>query len=168
MQVHLTEMMELFVFHSTKGISLVKESCLGAMSSVAEVCKEHFSTFMEVTVQLLFNIIETHTSKEYKQLRGQAIETMTIIASSVGPILFRPALEKLVNIMIHIQESKFEQVDPQKSYILAGWQRLCLIYGQELAGYLDRILPSLFELVRNVINTELNLVNHPEEKTQEE
>jgi hypothetical protein len=46
--------------------------------------------------------------------------------------------------MIHIQESKFEQVDPQKSYLLAGWQRLCLIYGQELSAYLGRILPSLF------------------------
>lgn len=55
---------------------------------------------------------------------------MTIIASSVGAELFKPAVEKLVNIMIHIQESKFEQVDPQKSYILAGWQRLCLVYGK--------------------------------------
>lgn len=69
---------------------------------------------------------------------------MTIIAGSVGATLFKPAVEKLVNIMIHMQESKFEQVDPQKSYILAGWQRLCLIYGQELGAYLDRILPSLF------------------------
>ncbi len=163
----MNEMMELFVFHASNGISLVKESCLGAMSSVAEISKDHFSAYLEVTVQLLFKIIETHTSKEYKQLRGQAIETMTIIASSVGPLLFRPALDKLINIMIQIQESKFEQVDPQKSYILAGWQRLCLIYGQELAGSLGRILPSLFELVRNVINTELNLVNQPEHQTEE-
>lgn len=123
-------MMELLVTHSNTGISLVKESCLGAISSVAEMCKEHFAKYLEVTVQLLFKIIETHTSKEYKQLRGQAIETMTIIAGSVGSTLFKPAVEKLVNIMIHMQESKFEQVDPQKSYILAGWQRLCLIYGQ--------------------------------------
>ena len=64
--------------------------------------------------------------------------------------------------MIHIQESKFEQTDPQKTYVLAGWQRLCLVYGQELGAYLDRILPSLFALVENVINNELNLVNNPE------
>lgn len=100
-------------------------------------------------------------------MRGQAIETLTIIASSVGANLFRPAMNQLITIMIHIQESKFEQTDPQKSYLLAGWQRLCLIYGQELAGYLDKILPSLFELVRNVINTELNLVNNPEPVKEE-
>lgn len=34
-QPHLTEMMELLVVHSNNGISLVKESCLGAISSVA-------------------------------------------------------------------------------------------------------------------------------------
>lgn len=100
-------------------------------------------------------------------MRGQAVETMTIIASSVGATLFKPALDKLVNIMIHIQESKFEQTDPQKSYILAGWQRLCLVYGKELAAHLDRILPSLFALVRNVINNELNLVNNPEPVTED-
>jgi hypothetical protein len=32
---------------------------------------------------------------------------MTIIASSVGANAFKPAVDKLVNIMIQIQESKF-------------------------------------------------------------
>ena len=86
---------------------------------------------------------------------------MTMIAAAVGPDSFRPAIDKLINIMIAMQSSQFEQTDPQKSYILAGWQRLCLEYGKELAVYLDRILPSLFALVQNVINTELNLVNNP-------
>lgn len=69
--------------------------------------------------------------------------------------------------MIAIQSSNFEQTDPQKTYVLAGWQRLCLVYGQELGGYLDRILPSLFTLVENVINNELNLVHNPEPKDEE-
>lgn len=56
---------------------------------------------------LLFNIIENNTSPEYKQLRGQAIETLTILASSVGSDKFKPALHKLINIMIAIQGSNF-------------------------------------------------------------
>lgn len=70
--------------------------------------------------------------------------------------------------MIAIQESNFEQTDPQKTYVLAGWQRLCLVYGQELGAYLNRILPSLFALVQNVINNELNLVQNPTEKDDDE
>lgn len=75
--------------------------------------------------------------------------------------MFQPVAEKLIELMIHMQQSQFEQTDPQKTYILAGWQRLCLVYGKELASYLDRILPSLFKLVENVINNELKVVNDP-------
>ena len=103
----INKLMEMLVHHATNGISLVKESCLSTVSSVAEMCGENFVPYLEVTVGLLFNIIETHTSKEYKQLRGQSIETLTIIASSVGADKFRPAVERLVNIMIAIQESNF-------------------------------------------------------------
>lgn len=70
--------------------------------------------------------------------------------------------------MINLQSSTFEQTDPQKSYILAGWQRMCLIYGKELAGSLDQILPSLFALVESVISTELKIVNASETKPEEE
>jgi hypothetical protein len=55
---------------------------------------------------------------------------------------------------------------------LAGWQRLCLVYGKELGTYLDRILPSLFALVENVINNELKMVSSPvttgDEKKEDE
>ena len=109
---------------------------------------------------------EKYKTKEYKQLKGQSIETLSIIASSVGGEMFKPVAQKLIDLMINMQQSQFEQTDPQKTYILAGWQRLCLVYGKELAGYLDRILPSLFALVENVINTELKLVNNPIESTE--
>jgi importin-5 len=120
-------------------------------------------------VTLLFSFFENekYNAKEYKQLKGQTIETLTIIASSVGGKMFQPVAEKLIELMIHMQQSQFEQTDPQKTYILAGWQRLCLVYGKELATYLERILPSLFKLVENVINNELKVVNEPETKEEE-
>lgn len=84
--------MELLVSHCNNNISIVKESCLSAISTVAEVSKENYQRYLEVSAQMLFNIIETHTSKEYKQVRGQSIETLTMIASAVGADPFRPAL----------------------------------------------------------------------------
>jgi hypothetical protein len=90
---------------------------------------------------------QRYNPREYKQLKGQAIETLTIIASSVGADMFRPAANQLIQLMINLQSSQFEQTDPQKSYILAGWQRLCLVYGRELGAYLENILPGLFVLV---------------------
>lgn len=39
---------------------------------------------------------EKYQGKEYKQLKGQSIETMTIIASSVGAELFKFAAQHLI------------------------------------------------------------------------
>jgi hypothetical protein len=82
--------------------------------------------------------------------------------------MFKPVAQKLIELMIIMQQSQFEQTDPQKTYILAGWQRLCLVYGKELSSYLDKILPSLFVLVENVINNELKLVNDPTPAVEDE
>ena len=114
-----------------------------------------------------FYSLEKYKAKEYKQLKGQAIETMTIIATSVGAEMFKVAAQPLIELMIQLQSSQFEQTDPQKTYILAGWQRMCLVYGRDLAAYLDKILPGLFSLVENVIKEEISLVNGALEKDEE-
>ena len=81
--------------------------------------------------------------------------------------MFKPAAQHLIELMIQLQSSQFEQTDPQKTYILAGWQRLCLVYGKELGGYLENILPGLFALVENVIKEEIALVNGTLEKQED-
>ena len=43
--------------------------------------------------------------------------------------MFKPVAQKIIDLMIEIQ-SQFEQTGPEKTYILAGWQRLCLVYGK--------------------------------------
>ena len=73
--------------------------------------------------------------------------------------MFKFAAQPLIEMLIQLQSSQFEQTDPQKTYILAGWQRLCLVFGKELGGYLDKILPGLFALVEKVIQEEIAQVN---------
>lgn len=106
-----------------------------------------------------FYTLDKYKDKQYKQLKGQSIETITIIASSVGAEMFKFAAQTLIDLMIQLQGSQFEQTDPQKTYILAGWQRLCLVYGKELGNYLDKILPGLFALVEKVVQEEIANVN---------
>ena len=54
--------------------------------------------------------MQTHPSKEYKQLRGQLIEAITLAAHSVGYELFAPFQDSLIQIMLQIQDSNLEQV----------------------------------------------------------
>lgn len=166
---HLDTLVRLLLNHSVTGISLVKESALSAISSTVEIAKELYQPYLNDTLQILFGYYSDarYNPKEYKQLKGQTIETLTIIASSVGSELFKPAAGQLIELMITLQSSQFEQTDPQKTYILAGWQRLCLIYGKELGEYLPRILPGLFVLVENVIKEEITLLNDNAKEEEE-
>lgn len=163
-------LVNLLLHHTLNGISLVQESALSAMSSTVEIAKEKFQPYLERTLELLFSFYtnEKYVGREYKQLKGQTIETITIIATSVGADMFRFAAQTLIELLIRLQSSQFEQTDPQKTYILAGWQRLCLVYGKDLGAYLDRILPGLFVLVENVIKEEIALVNGEVSKEEEE
>lgn len=85
-------------------------------------------------------------------MKGQLIECLTLMAHAVGKEYFLEYAPALIEIMIQIQESNLEQVDPQKSYLLSGWQRLCLTLGDDFAPYLAKILPSLFKLLENIFS----------------
>lgn len=125
-------LVNLLLHHSVNGISLIQESALSALSSTVEIAKEKYEPYLNKTLEIMFSFysVEKYKAKQYKQLKGQAIETMTIIATSVGAEMFKFAAQPLIEMMIQLQSSTFEQVDPQKTYILAGWQRLCLVYGK--------------------------------------
>ena len=85
-------------------------------------------------------------------MKGQIIECLTLMAHAVGKEIFMEFAPILIETMIQIQESNLEQIDPQKSYLLSGWQRLCLTLGDDFVPYLDKILPSLFKLLENIFS----------------
>ena len=65
-------------------ISIVKETVLAALAATSEACKNQLHPYYNGLMELLFTIMSTHTTNEYKQLRGQVVESMTLMAHSVG------------------------------------------------------------------------------------
>lgn len=61
--------------------------------------------------------------------------------------------------MINVQETKLEEVDPQRQYVLAGWQRICSAFGKDMAPYLPRILPHLLNIVETLIKERVKTLN---------
>ena len=55
--------------------------------------------------------------------------------------------------MLTIQESPIDPTDSIKSYLLSGWQRICLIMGKNFAPYLKDIIPSTYALLNKVFIT---------------
>lgn len=46
--------------------------------------------------------METHTQKEYRQIRGQLIEVLTIMAHAVEYENFKPFADATINMMINL------------------------------------------------------------------
>lgn len=135
-----------------KNISIVKENAIAAIASSSEAASKEFTKFYPEVSTFLFNMLTTHQSKEYRQLRGQLIECLTLIAHAVGWETFKPVSEKLINFMVTIQQGQLDPTDPQRSYLLSGWQRLCIVMKKDFAVFLPQIVPSLFKLIENVFN----------------
>lgn len=57
-----------------------------------------------------------------------------------------PRSDEIIQSMIFIQQSNLDANDPQRSYLLTAWQRICLIMKQDFCQYLPKILPSILSM----------------------
>ncbi|CAD8128052.1 unnamed protein product [Paramecium sonneborni] len=151
-EAYLPNLIQLSIKFLNNGISIEKENAISVIAATAESSKLSFIPYVNELLPILFKIFSTHQTKQYRQLKGQAIETITLIASAVGEQVFLPFLQQTVQILIQVQTSNLEAIDPQKSYVLSGWQRLALVCPLQLAKYLGDIVPSLFQLIQQVFN----------------
>lgn len=132
--------------HMKQGISIQKENAVTAFASSAVAIKENFDGKFKETIDFLLQCLAENPQPEYRQFRAQVIEGITLIASSVSQAVFDPEADRIVQAMIYIQQSKMDDTDPQRSYLLSAWQRICLRMKQRFAPYLKEILPSILQM----------------------
>ena len=85
---------------------------------------------------LLKDILQHATAKEYRVLRGKALECATLIGSAVGKEVFFNDSKDIMDYMVSLQgkhlgllfllrEDKMEADDPQYSFMQHAWARIC-------------------------------------------
>lgn len=132
---------------------IVRESGLTVISSLAEASKTNFRPYYEKCIPYIYEMMKTYNKKEQKQIRGQSIECITLIGNAVGKEYFAKFVPEVVQTLLDITKNDIsaDGTDPQRSYVLSGWQRICVTLGEDFIPYLDLILPSLLKLVEDVI-----------------
>eukprot|EP00331_Platyophrya_macrostoma_P022094 CAMPEP_0176443770 /NCGR_PEP_ID=MMETSP0127-20121128/22638_1 /TAXON_ID=938130 /ORGANISM="Platyophrya macrostoma, Strain WH" /LENGTH=1003 /DNA_ID=CAMNT_0017829097 /DNA_START=385 /DNA_END=3396 /DNA_ORIENTATION=+ len=145
---------ELFPF-TQKGISIVRENALSAIAAAAEAAGPFYAPYFDKTVPIIYNVLKTHTQPEYKQLRGQCIECITLMGYSAGKEQFKKYAQDIIEILAEIQKNDIssDSLDPQRCYLLSGWQRICMIMEEDFVPYLELVLPNLFKIVEQVLTT---------------
>ncbi|KAL9107145.1 MAG: hypothetical protein Q9227_007925 [Pyrenula ochraceoflavens] len=124
----------------------VQEQALSTIATIADSAETSFGKYYDHLMPLLFQVLQQEQDKEYRLLRAKAMECATLIALAVGKDRMGTQAVDLVNALGRIQESVVDADDPQGTYLLHCWGRMCRVLGADFIPYLPAVMPPLLEL----------------------
>ncbi|VDO65085.1 unnamed protein product [Haemonchus placei] len=133
-----------FSHMQSTGKKLRCEQLVTAIASVADAAQDLFIDFYDRIVPNLKYILVNSTSDDHKVLRGKTLESLSLIGVAVGKEKFR---EDAIAIMNLLQESMptLTSDDPQCSYMICSWTRICKVLGKEFAPYLPMVMGAVLQ-----------------------
>lgn len=130
-----------------KGRKLVLEQAVVTLASLADSAQENFVNYYDKFVPGLKYIIEMSNTDELKLLRGKAIECISLIGLAVGKERFCSDASDVMNMLLRTQtgELVLADDDPQISYMISAWARICKILGTQFEPYLPFVMPPVLK-----------------------
>ncbi|XP_076289616.1 karyopherin beta 3 [Lasioglossum baleicum] len=124
-----------------KGTKLVLEQVVTTIASVADTCEEQFVTYYDRLMPCLKYIIQNANQPEHKMLRGKTIECVSLIGLAVGPEKFIADASEVMDMLLKTHsEGDLPDDDPQTSYLISAWARICKILGKQFEQYLPLVM----------------------------
>ncbi|XP_034029930.1 importin-5 [Thalassophryne amazonica] len=130
-----------------KGTKLVLEQVVTSIASVADTAEEKFVPYYDLFMPSLRHIVENAVQKELRLLRGKTIECISLIGLAVGKEKFMPDASAVMQLLLKTQTgfNELEDDDPQISYMISAWARMCKILGKEFQQYLPVVMGPLMK-----------------------
>ncbi|XP_015439811.1 PREDICTED: importin-5 [Dufourea novaeangliae] len=124
-----------------KGTKLVLEQVVTTIASVADTCEEQFVTYYDRLMPCLKYIIQNANQQEHKLLRGKTIECVSLIGLAVGSENFIADASEVMDMLLKTHsEGDLPDDDPQTSYLISAWARICKILGKQFEQYLPLVM----------------------------
>ncbi|KAJ1980936.1 importin subunit beta-3 [Dimargaris xerosporica] len=123
----------------------VQEQAVTTIATVADSAEKKFIKYYSIIMPMLLNVLRQVDQKEYRLLRGKTIECATLIALAVGKDAMGQDIQELAQLLATSQQGVSEPDDPQVSYLLAAWARLCKVMGNDFTPYLALVMPPLLQ-----------------------
>ncbi|KAL1022067.1 hypothetical protein UPYG_G00021780 [Umbra pygmaea] len=130
-----------------EGTKLVLEQVVTSIASVADTAEEKFVPYYDMFMPSLKHIVENAVQKELRLLRGKTIECISLIGLAVGKEKFMPDASAVMQLLLRTQTdfNDLEDDDPQISYMISAWARMCKILGKEFQQYLPVVMGPLMK-----------------------
>uniref|UniRef100_A0A671P5U2 Importin-5 n=1 Tax=Sinocyclocheilus anshuiensis TaxID=1608454 RepID=A0A671P5U2_9TELE len=143
-QAHAAAALINFTEDCTK---LVLEQVVTSIASVADTAEEKFVPYYDLFMPSLKHIVENAVQKELRLLRGKTIECISLIGLAVGKEKFMPDASAVMQLLLKTQTdfNDLEDDDPQISYMISAWARMCKILGKEFQQYLPVVMGPLMK-----------------------
>ena len=144
----------------------VQEQALSTIATIADSAETAFVRYYDTLMPLLFNVLRSEQSKEYRLLRAKAMECATLIALAVGKEKMGGDALELVQILGTIQGGITDDDDPQAQYLLHCWGRMCRVLGTDFVPFLAGVMPPLLELAS--AKADIQLMDNEEDTFDQE
>ncbi|KAF9585152.1 hypothetical protein BGW38_003684, partial [Lunasporangiospora selenospora] len=125
------------------GTTYVQEQAITTIATVADSAEDRFVKYYGGIMPMLMSVLREATDREYRLMRGKAMECASLIALAVGKEVFAPHAQEFIKLLVRTQTDVTETDDPQAAYLLAAWARICKVLGQDFVPYLDIVMPPL-------------------------
>jgi len=127
------------------GHKMVQEQAITAVAAIADCIKDKFTPYYDTFMPFMKRILAEADGKNYRTLRGKAIECISIIALAVGKAKFLPDSQQVMELLVRLQNSELEPDDPQISFLLQSCARLCTCLSEHFVPYLGAVMPPLLK-----------------------
>ncbi|KAI1948004.1 importin subunit beta-3 [Ophidiomyces ophidiicola] len=124
----------------------VQGQALCTIATIADSAEATFANYYDRLMPMLFNVLREEQSKEYREIRAKAMECATLIALAVGKDKMGQDALTLAQLLAHIQQNITDADDPQSSYLLHCWGRMCRVLGTDFVPYLPGVMPPLLQV----------------------
>jgi hypothetical protein len=135
---------KLLVLMNT-GRTFVQEQAVTTLATVAESAGQDFAQYYPSIMPVVLQILQLSNERGVRSLKGKALECGSLIILSVGKTVFAPDAVQFIEVLKGIQDSIKDNDDPQSSYLLSAWARVCKVLGADFAPYLEIVLPPLLK-----------------------
>lgn len=124
-----------------KGTKLVLEQIVTTIASVADTVEKDFSPYYDQLMPSLKYMIQNANEDELKMLRGKTIECVSLIGLAVGAEKFMTDAGEVMDMLLKTHtEGNLPDDDPQTSYLISAWARICKILGKQFEQYLPLVM----------------------------
>lgn len=124
-----------------KGTKLVLEQVVTTIASVADTTEKEFVVYYDRLMPCLKYMIKNADTEELKMLRGKTIECVSLIGLAVGAEKFMSDASEVMDMLLKTHsEGNLPDDDPQTTYLISAWARICKILGKQFEQYLPLVM----------------------------